>query len=439
MLRWGSPVALAAVLGAVAAQKPDGPPAEPVPVERLVGQLGSLDYRTRQAAARALEARGAEALPALRRAAGSADPEARRRITALTQAIERAALVAPKRVTLKLDDRPLKQAVADLARQSGYRVELSAGPDLEKSRLTVRADNVTFWEAVDRIALPGGLGGIAFGGEGDSAITLQRSETFNAFVSYQGAFRLSAETIGRQTTRNLALRRRPAGDEPDGSDQLTLTVAVMSEPKLPMLGTGAARVTEAEDDRGQSLLPPEEPPAEGPPDRVTLPEGQRTFSETTQVTLGRPSPGARTVKRVKGTVPVLLLLAQRPAAVVEPILKAKGRKVVGGGVELTVEEVTEMPAGTYEVKLSTRPVGKSETEGAPSWANSLSERSELQDAEGRKYVGQVRSGSAEPDKAELTIVYTNPGPLGPPAKLVLYDWQTLLHQVEFDFRDIPLP
>jgi hypothetical protein len=448
---WG-PVGLGsaalAVLCAASAQAPDAPrgpggagggPAAPVPLERLIGQLGSSDYRLRQSAARAIEARGADALPALRQAASAADAEVRRRITTLVQSIERAALVAPRRVTLRLENRPVKQVVADLARASGYKLELNAGADVEKMRLSLRADNLTFWEALDRVALPAGL---AFAGlDPENTLTLQRSETFDAFVSYHGAFRLAAQNIAQLKTRNLALRRNPAGAEPNGTEELTLNLVVMGEPRLPMLAVGTGRLTEAVDDRGQELTPPDEPPEERPANSTELQAGpSRIFFQTTQVSLGRPSGEARTLKRVRGTVPVLLLATQRPAATIQPILKARKRSVTAGDIELEVDEVTETPGPNYQLKLTARRKAVREEDGG--WMNSLNQRLELQDAEGRKYacsVDGVTNVSAV--VAEGTFTFANPGtgPLGPPVKLVVYDWRTVVYQVPFEFREVPLP
>src|SRR3954453_7576222 len=72
--------ALAAGL-AVAAQPAADAPADRI--ERLIDRLGSGAFRDREAATRDLDAVGAPALDALRRAASAADPETRRRAAEL--------------------------------------------------------------------------------------------------------------------------------------------------------------------------------------------------------------------------------------------------------------------------------------------------------------------------------------------------------------------
>jgi hypothetical protein len=76
--------------------------AEPdrVRIERLIKQLGSEKFSEREAASKALEEAGEDALPALRNAKDNRDPEVRRRAVALAKAIIRRlraqAEIAPK-------------------------------------------------------------------------------------------------------------------------------------------------------------------------------------------------------------------------------------------------------------------------------------------------------------------------------------------------------
>src|SRR4051794_39018486 len=63
--------------------------APPPQVDRLIRQLGSDRYAQRESATQALDRLGGPALPALRKAAGSPDPEVRRRARRLVAAIAR--------------------------------------------------------------------------------------------------------------------------------------------------------------------------------------------------------------------------------------------------------------------------------------------------------------------------------------------------------------
>ena len=104
---------------------------------------------------------GPESLPALRKAQTHSDPEVRRRVGQLLSVKEYAAILKPKRLTLHLRDKTIKEAVAELAKQSGYKVEVNNGAaakaDPEKQLVRLDLDNVTFWEAFDKLCTAGGL------------------------------------------------------------------------------------------------------------------------------------------------------------------------------------------------------------------------------------------------------------------------------------------
>src|SRR5690349_20796787 len=123
--------------------------AAPAP-EQLIEQLGSRDFKAREAATRALALRGPDALPALRKAQPHADPEVRQRIAQLITDTERAALLAPKRVSVRFDRTPVRDALAELTRQTGYRIDLQNG-GAPQVLVSWQADNVTFWEAFDKV------------------------------------------------------------------------------------------------------------------------------------------------------------------------------------------------------------------------------------------------------------------------------------------------
>ena len=93
------------------------PPVAGSPAE-LVARLGADDFRTREAAVTALERSGAAAIPALRAAMASDDPEVRLRAVTilykLQRAVDSAAKLAPAKIALNYKDTPLGAAVNDL-------------------------------------------------------------------------------------------------------------------------------------------------------------------------------------------------------------------------------------------------------------------------------------------------------------------------------------
>jgi hypothetical protein len=131
-------------------------------VARLIGQLGSPRYAERQKATRALDALGPAALPALNQAARGKDAEIRRRALELLKVIgkrvEMETLVGATRVHLVLRDTPVIEAVAQLAKQT--RFDIQVGGDrlvLAKRTITLDTGPTTFWQALDQLCQKAGL------------------------------------------------------------------------------------------------------------------------------------------------------------------------------------------------------------------------------------------------------------------------------------------
>jgi hypothetical protein len=141
------------------------PPAEspnPEKIDKLVEQLGSSSFADREKAQTALEAIGAPALPALRKAAKSDDPEVRRRAATLLGPLEhkaeQAAILAPTKVHLVYKDTPLAEAVADFAKKAGATIEL-LDPEgaLKDRKVTLDTGETTFWSALEQFCQKAGV------------------------------------------------------------------------------------------------------------------------------------------------------------------------------------------------------------------------------------------------------------------------------------------
>src|SRR5262245_10081299 len=131
-------------------------------IARLVKQLGSTRFAERDRAKRELEALGTAALNALRQAAQSKDLETSRRagelVKKMEEKIDLASLLAPKRVRLNLKDKSVIDAVADLARQSGYSIEVQGDRTaLANRKITLDTGDTSFWEALDQLCRKAGL------------------------------------------------------------------------------------------------------------------------------------------------------------------------------------------------------------------------------------------------------------------------------------------
>lgn len=151
---------LSGMLGATAAA-PAGK-TEADRVKALIGQLGSPSYSERETATKDLDGIGAPALEALRQAAQAEDVEVSRRAGELVRRIERRVeadrLLQPRRVRLAFQDTPVRQAVADFARLTGFPIALEGdATKLANRRLTLDTGEVPFWEAFEQFCVAAGL------------------------------------------------------------------------------------------------------------------------------------------------------------------------------------------------------------------------------------------------------------------------------------------
>jgi hypothetical protein len=124
-------------------------------IAELVKKLGSDNFEDRESANKELDAIGAPALEALRKAAKSEDAETRMRAEKLVKNIEKrletARLLQPTMVRLKYKDLPVKDAIAELSKASGCNIVLH-DPDnkIGDRKITIETPEISFWEALDR-------------------------------------------------------------------------------------------------------------------------------------------------------------------------------------------------------------------------------------------------------------------------------------------------
>jgi hypothetical protein len=414
------------------AQSPAPRPTGNADVEKWIGQLGDADYRKRDEAAQALQRLGEKALPALRAARKHGDPEIRRRAHELASAVETATLLAPKHVTLQIKGKTARDAVAELAKVTGYKIECWGNIDNTAYDFTWK--DVPFWQAADDLCRAAGL--TIQPSYGDDRLRLQAQQRSAPYVVREGAFRATAS--GFQHLRSVDFAAISAAKpEPRRTDSLTFNFTVYSEPRLPLLNVGEVKLTAAYDDEGNSMVPPAAPaadPADGPVavTRTSRYYGGKTLSIPTDVALARPSPRARTARLIRVSLPVTVLVEQRPEVVTDKL--AKGQKVKVGSTTFAIEDISETANKQPQIKMSIT----EENAGTDfTWTNSLYNRLEVYDEKGVRM--QNRSSSwthASPNHVQITFMYGNGSK---PTKLVYHVWNSLQHQVSFEFKDLPLP
>ncbi len=446
------------LVGTFAVGGKDDPPARPAPpgkaaatadptIQQLIEDLGSDDWRTREKAGRDLAAKGDKALPQMRAALAATDsPEVQRRLAVLVRKLDRERLVEPRRVTLSAKDKTAKQVFDEIAKQTGYRIEFGGGgPD---TKFDFEFDKTPFWRAVDAVANAAGF--VVYAEYDDETIRVYSQDSTNPYVAYAGPFRLVATNIN--TSRSVQLSGiSKRGGAPRVNEYMNLSFQVQSEPKNPMLGIMQPELTEAKDDLGGSLLPPAN-------DRNNYRtsyynSGFRGHNTYMSANLVRGDRGATVLKSLKGRVTIVMLSGTVPDIVIGDALKVKKKSFTGRTVGLDVDSIEEdaNQKGVYLVSLSAKrvtPIDPNRGEDY-SWGNYLWHRMELVDDKGNKYFCYgPTTHNHNNGMIQLVIQFgptdrrtgkAGPNNLGAPVKLTVSEWQTVTHEVNFEFKDIPLP
>lgn len=429
-----------------ASAAPQGPPApsKTSSAERLIGQLADKNLRIRELAHQALESMGPEILPALRKAQTHADPEVRRRVGQVLVVKEYDAVLKPKRLSLHFRDKTVKEAVAELVKRSGYKIELQngaaapKGAEPENQRVQLDLENVTFWEAFDKLCTAAGLV-YSDSIDDQGRVFVQTDDSYQPYICRDGLFRAVAQ--GFQQNRHINLATMPKAGPLGGqiNESLHFNFTISGEPRLPLLGLGNVVLTNAEDDLGNSLVPREDDARRS--SRYYWYGHYKSRVQRTGCFLALVTREARRVKHLKGFVPVTLLLEEKPGLVAEDLPSAKGKKLKSDKTELDIEEMSEVKGnpGNYRLKFTIRNKGAG-GEADYGFYNSVTQRLVLLDAKGNKFQqgGGSWSGNQNSVTADLRF-YGSGKENGPPVKLIFYDWVTLQYRMRFEFRDLPLP
>lgn len=146
----------------IGAPAPAADPIDPATIKKLVSQLGSDVFAEREQATRELDRIGMPALEELRKATKDDDIEMKRRATDLVGRIEKrfesSTLLTASKVNLDLKDVLVSKAVAELAKQSGYKIALlDPNGALKDKTVTLKTGDVSFWEAFDQLCDNAGL------------------------------------------------------------------------------------------------------------------------------------------------------------------------------------------------------------------------------------------------------------------------------------------
>ncbi len=413
-------------------------------VKKLIDDLSSENWRAREKAGRELARLGAKALPHMRKALLTTDsPEVRRRLAVLVRKLDREVLVEPKRVTLNVKDKTIKEVFNAISKQTGYQIEFNGGSSTKHS---FDFTNTPFWQAVDTVAEAGGF--TVYAQYDDDTVRVYNNESSNPHVTYSGPFRLLATNIQSNRSVQLSGISRRGGN--NINEYISLSMQIQSEPKNPMVGVAQPELIEAVDEFGSSLLPPRE--------RQSFSSGYlsgstRGHNSYFSVSLSRGDRAGKTIKKLKGRVGIVLLAGMVPDVVVGDVMKTKKKSVNGRTAQVEFAGVSEdaNQKGVYRVSFTAKRLGATNPyrNDDYQWSNNIGQRVELTDAKGNRYFCH---GPTSQDNGMGTVkMVVQFGPddrrtgrkanikFGPPVKFTLYEWLTVTHEVNYEFKNIPLP
>jgi hypothetical protein len=441
-------VAPAAPPAAPAAKSPSVAQAPPdAATAKLIADLGSEDYRTREKAGQAIEAIGDKVLPHLRKALATTDnPEVSRRLAVMVRRMDHERLVAPRRVSLSVKDKTAKAVFDEISKQTGYRIQFNgggpAGPD---TKLSFEFDKAPFWQAVDKVADVAGMG--VYADYDDEVVRVNTyQDAHNPYTCYAGPFRFVATNINSNRSIQLSGINKRGLQNTRTAESVGISVQINSEPKNPILGSTnyQADVLAATDDLGGNLIPPKDNNNYYRSGYYN--QGYRGHNLSANINLVRASRDATKIKTLKAKMGIVLLAGVVPEVVIDDPVKAKNKTVVGRTVEVNYDSTTE-GNGQYSVTLTAKKLGDQDQSNIDyNWSNSLWQKVQLVDDQGRAYhTYGPNSTNNNGHTVTMTIPFGTTNrrgeqvKLGKPVKLVVNEWLQVTHEVTFEFKDVPLP
>jgi hypothetical protein len=331
----------------------------------LINRLTSARYAERDAASSDLEVMGTDALPALRAASDSSDPELRTRVESLLERIQTRQMTRSSLVRLDFNAPTCDDIVKEATSRWVNRLAWHPGtPESIRQRRVNLGDPgpFAFWSAIDRLCSAGDLSYIpgAPGGPGSGIAQFRMYLAPGTAVCPRadtGPLRFELTGISHFRTINLipnanSESQAPGAPAPISSESradFSLAMRVLVEPRMLISRIGQAVVTEAVDDRGQSLLPNDKPHVEACASG-SIPAQACTF---VRLNLQHPRRAGTTIKRLRLTLPVEVV-ARIPRPLVVELARAPSKVYRLGKTSLQVLEVKTDSSGrpSIDVKLS---------------------------------------------------------------------------------------
>jgi hypothetical protein len=422
-------LSIGAILAAGAAASCAEPP-RPDEVKRLIDQLDADTRAERQAAEKALLKLGPELLPLLPPPDLLQSPAVRETVVRLRVELERRKAIASvraSRVTLSATKSPLRDVLAEIAKQTDNRLEVKNVPQkLLERRVNVSFSRTPYWRAVDQLCELAGLRLVSRpAAKGPALESAPKHEPGPRTLS--GAFRVA---VVKATTR-------PIFGDP-AHKMLRVGLQVACEPRLrPLFLKVAGDGIEATTSGGE-MIPPRNPDAQ-----LELPLGGG--GHLVEFQIDYKVPAARRPAKIDLAGKFHMETAAGVERIAFPVAsKASGVARRRGGVTVTVTDVTAEKSdnGKYDYVVGARvgyDTGGPAFESHRTWI--LHNRVHLESDTGEKYELNGRFETRLQADGAVALSYRFPNIASPPDKTkFVYMAPTLIVDVpiDVDLKNVPL-
>jgi hypothetical protein len=284
-------------------------------------------------------------------------------------------------------------------------------------------------------------------------VHLHRDLTFGA-VGMNGGLINNGVVIGPMPggRPGPAARPLPGGGQTHVAVQFSVDLHIAAEPRMILSQTGPIKLAEAIDDKGQSLLTDEKSNQVQQRYAGYLGGyGAAMAMIVTQVQLQAPAQPGQQIRRLRGSVPLLIAARKEPPMTI-PLADAKGRTFQTGDLSVTIHNIRPEtdPMGSTSIELSVRP---NATPDPLAGANRMpfetfafrspqmtQSQVEILDAQGRAYPQWITSSmQSNNEETRMTLRLMPNDQVGAPAQLRLFDMARAQAEAHFDFREIPIP
>ena len=425
---------LACASPASLAQTTTAPTTAPTPAQipALIKQLSDDNYQTRQDAQDQLVRFGADARPALQDLiAHTTDPEARTRAETAIALIEENRTTGASLITLHVAGAAPDSVLAELSRQAMTPIPTQPENLFRQgnvlSKVTLDVDRQPFWVAFRQFCQQTGVRANSMGNDRKFVLMQGGDDSILGPAVYTGPFMVVANSVTRTSSISFARDKLP-------SRNLNVQFTVFAEPKLNVMGHDYyVRLSEATDDRGNSLLMPN-PGAYGTMGQDTSPR----WSLGSQLAI--PDNIGAKLARIQGTTRVQIQTKSEIWEIPD-ISKAQSPSKSIAGRRYVVEEFKTLSPEQYQLKFTII----RETPRLAEWQQyGRGVRLSLVDANGKYLQSQGYGGGGSDEKLTYTHTFGRDAgdgtKTGEPAKLIVEVPTDVKEvQIPFDFKDLPLP